>query len=194
MAKTPTLILVRQRIDELKTEAQTLTAAPRARAEVRADILAWCEMQASEARTAHVVQNLAFGSSLEGALTVRPNFGGALDLAPLLAALIGPERLAEALGAHLDGVADGPTSAGRTSRLAAIDTELFDAERSEEQVIEAAEARGEHVARRGDADPRAVLWLDDHANADTGAVTAAGPDSERRSRLVRSEYLARGRS
>jgi hypothetical protein len=81
--------------------------------------------------------------------------------APLRAAL------AEAVRAEI-AACGGPglPAAQRTQQLAALDDQVLELELSEEQLVEQLEASGAGVARRPDADPRAVLgWP-----ADAGTV------------------------
>lgn len=80
-------------------------------------------------------------------------------LAPLLAALLTPAALMNALGPLLASLPEGLGDADRKAQLAAIDAELWALELEEERLIVEAEARGEAVQRRADANPAAVLWL-----------------------------------
>lgn len=94
---------------------------------------------------------------------------GPADLGPLLCAMLGPQAVAAALLAHLDAAPDVPDAAGRAARLAEIDAELFRLECEEEALIEASEATdAEPIARRPDADPRAVIGLPVAADSGDG--------------------------
>jgi hypothetical protein len=77
------------------------------------------------------------------------------------------DRAAAALGGwnDLDGV-------GRTGEHARLARELLALEREEEALIVAAEESGLAIARRPDADPRAVLGLDDEPAAAVATATA----------------------
>ena len=75
-------------------------------------------------------------------------------------------HLAEAIKREVEALyqaSPGMTDDERAARLEAIDREILDAELAEESLIRAAEAGGFLMARRYDADPRAVL-------ADAGAL------------------------
>lgn len=73
-----------------------------------------------------------------------------------------PEALARAIATDLHANYAAATAkplapAMRAKELARLDADLLAAEVAEEAAIRAAEARGEQVDRRADADPRAVL-------------------------------------
>lgn len=70
--------------------------------------------------------------------------------------------LVEALGAEIDALADDSQALGadeRATRIAALQVEILALERQEEAVIDAAAVQGVELARRANADPRAVLAL-----------------------------------
>ena len=71
---------------------------------------------------------------------------------------MGPEALAEVLCRHITGP-DHPGAAVRAERLVQIARKMLDLEVAEEGLIEASEATGSPLARRADADPRAVLGM-----------------------------------
>src|SRR5690606_11404478 len=82
----------------------------------------------------------------------------------LLAALV-PDRLRDIL--QREAVARAEAAGGfgldaqaRAAAIANATAELFDVERDEERLIATLESHGFVVERRGDADPKAVLWLD----------------------------------
>ena len=77
-----------------------------------------------------------------------------------LMAWLHPEAMVAALEAEIDAVADDGQAIGadeREARLAQIAAEKLQAERREEATIMAASAAGTTLERRPDADPRAVL-------------------------------------
>lgn len=59
----------------------------------------------------------------------------------------------------MPGEAEALSPAERERRLAEIEDRLLDAERAEEALVEAMIADGRDVARRLDADPRAILGV-----------------------------------
>lgn len=162
MAKTttPTLATIRDRIKELVSDRQTLVDAPRARSESRSDIDAQCLEWAAigEKRVAHPVGMVAFGSKINDLFLIRPQ-SGVVDLGPVLSLVVGPERLAAVLAVYLESRPDGITATERAAQIAEIEAQLLELERAEEALIEASEAAGLPIARRGDADPRAVLGV-----------------------------------
>jgi len=82
--------------------------------------------------------------------------GKRAELGPLLAVLIGTDRIIAALTKHLTAM-PGPDAAERAALADTLDAEVFALGVEEELQIVAAERLGERIARRGDADPRAVL-------------------------------------
>lgn len=171
MARTPNIEQLRQRIAALTAERSALTSAPRSHAETRADVERWCAAQATigDGRIGHHVKGVAHSGDLNdvfkvSAITGAPRgHAGAMpapiDLAPMLASVLGPVALAEILGRHLPADDNGVTAADRRARIVEIEAELFEAECAEERLIEASEAAGAPIARRADMDPRAVLGL-----------------------------------
>lgn len=162
---------VRNQIEATKQRRAELDAMPQSRSEQHAAVRAWCDRTAADpARLlAARVRSVAHGQPLDGALVVRSIAPGApIDVAPLLAALLGPETLAQHLVRFLEGAPEGVSAEQRAARHAEINAELFALELAEERLIENSEAEGAPIARRGDADPRAVLWVDaDDEQADT---------------------------
>jgi hypothetical protein len=95
---------------------------------------------------------------------VSPHGGGSFDN-PELEALssLGPFIRSARIGAlerYLEARPPGLPKAERPARLAEIDARLLELEREEEAIIEAAEEAGLEIARRADADPRAILGID----------------------------------
>lgn len=162
MNKLRNIPALRQRIADITTQRQTITDAPRSHAETRARIEAWCTAQsaAADARIAQHVISAAYGSPIDEVLTVRAAPGaGMVDLAPVLASILGADVLASVLCRHLAQVEDGPTAADRAATLADIDAQLLAAEIEEEKLIEASEAAGAPIGRRPDASPAVVLGV-----------------------------------
>lgn len=160
---------IRARIATLKAERARIVGLPPAR-ERAADVL---ERQllvlAADGRERLQVQlrKLAAGTEPAAAL-FRARVGSEYglehaSLGPLLCALLTPAVVMDALAPLLESMPAGISDDDRKARLAAIDAELWAAEIEEERLIVEAEARGEVVQRRGDANPAAVLYMPDPA-------------------------------
>lgn len=82
-----------------------------------------------------------------------------LDLAPLLALVLGKEAIIVALHQRVDALSytAGPPAAERPAKRAKLRAELRRLETAEEAAIVAAEDAGEYIARRADADPAVIL-------------------------------------
>ena len=197
MNKAPTLTTRRDRIAATKTQRQAVADAPRARAESRSDIDAQCLRWAQEGaeRIGHKVGMVAFGSRIDDLFRVRP-VNDLVDLGPVLAHLLTPERLAAILAQHLERHADGPTAAERVAQVAQMDRDLFDLECAEEAHIEQLEATGLSISRRADADPRAVLGLPFDRVTTAAAAEASDPTIRstphvaQTGRVAQSSYVA----
>lgn len=159
MDNLQTLADTRAQIAELQRERASVADAALSEAETKNAILAQAEQLAAagEERIAHHVRRVAHGGTFTDGFVLQTGRTGLVDVGPLLASLIGPARFAEALGHHLEGVAFGLPRAERASRVAELDAQLLALEIAEERVIERIEAAGASVARRGDANPAAVL-------------------------------------
>ncbi|NRF70361.1 hypothetical protein HLB44_25455 [Aquincola sp. S2] len=81
----------------------------------------------------------------------------ASDVLPLLATVLSPKKVAEALTSNLAEVEDGPKASDRSKRVKEIEAELLELGREEERFIRAAEAKGHYIPRRADADASIVL-------------------------------------
>lgn len=99
--------------------------------------------------------------------------GRALDLGPLLVALLGERKAIDAYTKHLDALEHAPPATERQAIVAEIDAQLFELELREERLIEATERTPNPIRRRADADPRAVLWLPSPPAAMVPATPAA---------------------
>ena len=91
------------------------------------------------------------------ALRARPD--GYVDLAPMLAVLIGPDALAAALDRYALDLPASTDPVATADRLAGIAAELVAIEDAEEVEVCRLEGLGERPARRADADPAIVLKL-----------------------------------
>lgn len=148
---------VRSRNGALKAERESLrTEAPNV-ADVRASLTARLRAEAeSSDRSARAY---LLNGGYEHLLSAMPKSDGSIDLTRALVRLLGPDVVAEHLLRHVADMTTPLTATKRQARLAEIERELFEAECAEEQLIEASEAAGTPVARRADADPRAVLGV-----------------------------------
>jgi hypothetical protein len=145
---------VRHRIADLKAKREAVANAAVTRAEAEAAARTYVRTAAERFRP-------TVGSFVERARpvsNVRDELGH--DPEAVLAALAGDrleaillQRVAEAYEQHGPGL----TAAERAAELARIDADLFDLECQEEALCRAAEAAGQEIDRRPDADPRAVL-------------------------------------
>lgn len=157
MATKPSIAQLRARIAELQAERATLRASGDSHAEVCAGIDEFCQNAA--ARGDQSLGYAVMSGTLAEGLTVKPGPGGVIDLAPVLASLMGADAMAAALQRHVRLMADGPNAADRAARLAEISAELDRLERDEETQIEASEATGAPIARRADARAEIVLGV-----------------------------------
>ena len=138
---------LRARVAALQSERDALAIAGPNAAERTALVHDYCRAAGSAANVgiAYAIATGEFGPALK----VRADPSGTLDLAPLLAAVLGPDALAAALVQHIADD-DGPDAATRSARLIAIDAELDRLEREEEAAIVRSEAAGSPV--------RSVSW------------------------------------
>lgn len=180
-----------------KAERAALDLAPCSHAESRAVLSAWCEAQAAagDEQVSYRVAGVAYGGALMDLLRVRPSPGGMVDLAPVLASVLGAEALTAALWRHLAGSENGPTADERAQRTANLDAEIFELELQDETLVLASETAGRPIPRRPDADPRAVIGLDGEglSACRVPAVPVATLEPKARARTTKSEYVARRR-
>ncbi|RVT49654.1 hypothetical protein [Rubrivivax albus] len=155
----------RAAVEAARTARDEIAELPeRSRAETRERMRLMLQAAAEDpARTlrAHVLTAQA-GHRADG-----PMLGATVagDMTGALAALLGVDHMLEMLAPILARIPDGPPSAERARLLADADAALFAAELAEEKIVVQLEAQGLPVVRRADADPRAVLWMDDDAEA-----------------------------
>jgi len=190
--KPPTVTTIRAAIAALRADAASIENAEPNRAERVAGIEAHCRAAAAagDQRIAHHIATDNPGEVF--VLRCMPD--GTVNAAGLFAALTGPDKLAAELCRHIPEGPGGLPAAERAERLAAIAAELFGAEVAEERLIEASEAAGVPIARRPDADPRAVLGM--HEPRDDAAVqpvfeTAPRQQTTAAGRVTHSTYMAR---
>lgn len=157
--KKPSLGFVRADIESLQAERDAIVGAPLAHETIRAAVLATLTRAAADFGPT-LSRMLRFpdrgeGIRLHAPLKTAPT--SVADVTGLLAAVFGPDVIAAAFDRYVVALSDGPTEADRGRQLAAIDEDLAAAEEIEETLVEVAEASGETVARRGDANPAVVL-------------------------------------
>lgn len=150
------------------------------RTEARATVAEWVKSAAARGneRLADAVQGVQRSARLDaraagfelGSMTLS---GNGLDLAPLLCALIGPDRVTKALCAHLDPIDDGPDAAQRREAADALKARLYHLEVLEEALIVESERTTAPALRRVDADPAVVLMLPDDLAVAVEAARAA---------------------
>lgn len=149
---------IRDAIAKLADEAADLERRPVSRDEAVAALDHWIALQASNFDP--VITNLINkGEAWTQLGEVRP--GGALDFTSALCALAG-DRVREDLIGRIDAALADAAPMGaeeRNTRRQEIDREKLTLEREEETIVQRFRDAGQHVERRGDADPRAVLGL-----------------------------------
>lgn len=158
---------LRERITALKIERDTLQAQARSRDEVVAyvdeRVAEWTA--SGEKRAAADLLNLAFGNRhalLKATGSANAEVGSAaIDLGPLMVALVGAKVVRAYLLRGIDSVPVGVGREVKRDRLAAIEQELNRVEREEEAAVEQAERDGAPIQRRPDARPEIVLALPD---------------------------------
>lgn len=149
---------LRQRIAALQEEREALRRRPRTREEALAAVEDWIETNTdhytveSPLRYAEPTLHFQLGDDTERT-----------DLHRLLATLF-PDRVRQYAAAQIDlalAEAEPISQEAADRRREEIDAEVLALERQEEALIEQLEDGGEPVARRAEADPRAVLGLDE---------------------------------
>lgn len=159
MKKNSDLAAVRTDIAAAKAEHATLVQhmgrcdQPQATAAIDA-----FTASAASALTQRLQHAVSVGDFSE-ALTVWARPDGRIDLAPLMAALFGPDVLRAALMQHVGDLDSAATTADRRTRLAEVAARLDDLETAEENIICGLESQGLTVDRRGDARPEIVLAI-----------------------------------
>lgn len=139
-------------------ERQTLLTGTRDRDQARTEVNAYCTSAAAEI-VGRLAYTVATGEGLADAFAVWARPDGRVDLGPLLAALLGPDKLAAALMPFAGALPPSTDRAARAARLAEIATELDALEDAEEVEVCRLEALGLWPVRRGDARPSIVLKL-----------------------------------
>jgi len=135
-------------IDRLQQDAR---GQDEARAEIRTIVRG--AAAETEARLRYSVHSGDFSQVL--LLRARPD--GYIDAGPLLAALIGPDRMADVLDRFAAELPPSVDHSARADRLAQARAELAAIEDAEEIEVLRLEALGQPPGRRPDADPAVVL-------------------------------------
>lgn len=196
-----TLDEIRSRARACRTERTAVADASLSEAEFQTKTIAWCEQQAAEGNrqiALHLTQLAAYGSMPAETLRSHSSPGATV---PALVALLGAPVVASRMLAQSGGVEFGLPPAERAKLLAKLDATLLALEIEEERLIEASEAAGAPIARRGDADPRAVLCVidDDYVPVTFDEPPAPIPTATQepappRERVSRSSYLGKRQS
>ncbi len=150
---------LRQELSQMRTEAEKVAKAPEPAEELRRRVRTAVTQMAE--RTAPVVVG-RYGVQWPTTLVASQS---APDVMGMFARLF-PEKL---IALADEAIVDRPgalSDRDRERRLAEIADRLLKIGRDEEALIETAEAGGTAIARRGDADPRAVLGVDGPAPKD----------------------------
>lgn len=155
MFKPQKLESVRARNAALKAERDALQNATPNVADVSASLTA--RLRADAEASDRAARSRLLAGEHEMLMVARPKPDGTIDLGPVLLRLFGADAIAAALLRHVADQTATPTAAERAARRAEIERELMSCELEEERQIEASEAAGTPVARRPDADVRAVL-------------------------------------
>jgi hypothetical protein len=144
---------IRARIAELQAERRAIGNTPVTPPEAEAAIATYIERMAARYRDNGLVATLAQRGRLDSL-----NAGHNPEA---FACFFFADRIkSQLMHAAEARLADGLAAGQRAQRLQEFDDALLAAEREEETFIQAAEADGLAITRRADADPRAVLGLD----------------------------------
>ncbi|RJG00338.1 hypothetical protein [Noviherbaspirillum sedimenti] len=148
---------LRDRIAAIQAERENIEAQRRSRKEVGAHIDVAAAHWSAEA-DAIIKTNMARAAAGYPSefLTVHVR-GMPVDLGPLFVLLLGADAVRKAITKHLPSVPEGLGPLVRTRRLAELSDELHQVQIEEETLIREAEAAGEVIPYRPDADPAYTL-------------------------------------
>lgn len=138
----------------LRAQLAELESNDRGVVEATADIVRYCNEAAAE-RHASITHYCQHGM-LDEVFKLHPDPAGRVNVAPLLAALVGPAELASMLGRFVEHLPEIDQKA-RAAKLARVRAKLAELEEAEELAVLALEAAGLQPIRRADADPAVVL-------------------------------------
>lgn len=163
---------LRETIEGKRREIEAIEVAPQTMAEAMAAFDAWCDRAAQEAVDALPIRRLLDPVAARAGLTVQPiarSADATPDASPIAQAALGMvfltcrdtlREVIEGQVADLLGGRDAISADERAARTDRARAELLALELAEEAAIRAMEAAGITIARRGDADPRALLAAD----------------------------------
>ncbi|MGV8893177.1 MAG: hypothetical protein ACOH2K_09615 [Burkholderiaceae bacterium] len=156
---------IRTRIEEIKTERDTVAAQRRSRKQIGAHIEATVRHWSNEAdklgrtNAARAAAGLpvAFLTVHAHGMTASGPVSLAVDLGPLAVMLLGADAVVDAVSRSLSTVPEGDMPPVRTRKLQDLAEALHVAQIEEEALIRNAEQTGEIIPYRADADPAYTL-------------------------------------
>lgn len=156
---------LREQIKHLRTERNQLPGALLPKADAIRAAHQWVDELAAQFNAPYRATEFAQIGGTRKLLTISAIGKGELtkdvELAPMLAWLMGDELKAK-LASALDGLEeDGIPAADRPELMARLDADIRALEIAEEQLIRESESAGEPIQRRTDAEPELVLAPDD---------------------------------
>jgi hypothetical protein len=163
--KPPTLAdlhRIRAKVSEIRERLGWLTDAPLPLAEARERFSAQFDAFAADFRLPWRIAGLFdVERGFSDALKAMTHPAGNVNLGPLLCALFPEirERFLSLMDGYAGTVEMGPPTTERPRLLRDLEAELFRLEIEEERVITALESTGHDVARRGNANPAAILGI-----------------------------------
>ena len=147
---------LRTHIADLKSQVRQIEELPRTQAEtealIRRHLQTRFDVGARELK--HHMAVFHAGDRPDGFLA-----GSGGDIGAALLPLIGLDAAMRAILPFVEHLPEGIKDADRAAQLADLAADLLQCEIAEEAAVGVAEARGEEVSRRPDADPRAVLLV-----------------------------------
>lgn len=148
---------IRAKIDSLKAEREQVEKRPPPLAVAIARAEKWVDRRANAARNSLPSLGVFCGPDYEDQGYLPFEYMAAGYLAPLIKAALKEDLTSRYEAAGQDEISDEE----RREELRSIDRQLLDAELTEESLIRAAEMAGFALSRRADADPRAVLAMEE---------------------------------
>lgn len=156
---TKKLAATRAEIADAIRKRAEIESAPLSRADVRGRLMQRVASLRERALRPFAHRVAVLGSPGEPDPFVLGADRGAVDVGPLLALLLGPDRVAELLQPVLDTLPAGMSAEARRNALAELDATITRLGHAEEDIVESLEAQGVAVTRRSDADPAVVFRL-----------------------------------
>lgn len=149
---------LREQIALLRTRSDALKHAPPSRDEIKTNLQTYLKTEADSTRS-RLSNHLL--SDVGSALKLRVSPAGYVDLAPVLALLLGHAQVTKVLLSCLDIPEGAPSVADRAAELQEVEDRLYGLELKEEVTIRALEDAGHSIIRRADARPEIVLAMVD---------------------------------